>query len=57
MSKIISGLYREPVLFSGFTTTILAGLSAAGEIAVWIGPLAVAVGAVVTRRYTRPNKA
>ena len=57
MSKIISGLYREPVLFCGVVTTILSALSAAGEIAVWIGPAAVAVGAVVTRRYTRPEKA
>lgn len=57
MSKIIAGLYREPVLFSGVLTTILTGLSAAEVIALWIGPLSVAVGAVITRRYTRPDKA
>lgn len=57
MSVILKGLYREPVLFSGLVSTILAGLSAAGVIAVWIGPLAVAVGAVITRRYTRPDRA
>lgn len=56
MSKILSGLYREPVLFTGVSTTILSALSAAGEIAVWIGPAAVAVGAVIARRYTSPVK-
>lgn len=54
MSKIIAGLYSEPVLFTGVVTTVLSALSAAGEIPVWIGPAAVAVGAVITRHFVSP---
>ena len=54
MSKIIAGLYSEPVLFTGVIVTILSALSAAGEIPVWIGPAAVAVGAVITRHFVSP---
>jgi hypothetical protein len=56
MITILKALYREPVLFNGFTVAILAGLSAAEVIPVWIGAVAAAGGAVLTRRYTRPDR-
>lgn len=56
MITILKALYREPVLFNGFTVAILAGLSAAEVIPVWIGTVAAAGGAVLTRRYTRPDR-
>lgn len=57
MSRIIVALYREPVLFSGFTVAILSGLSAAEVIPLWVGATVAAVGAVITRRFTRPDRA
>lgn len=56
MSRIIAGLYREPVLFAGFVVAVTAALSVAGVIPAWIAPVVAAGGAVVTRRYTRPDK-
>lgn len=57
MAAIIKALYREPVLFAGFVVAVTGALGAAAVIPVWIAPVVAAGGAVITRRYTRPDKA
>lgn len=54
MSRIISALYREPVLFAGFVVAVTAALGAAGVITPWISAVVAAGGAVITRRFTQP---
>lgn len=54
MKKIVSALYREPVLFSGVVVATTAGLAAGHVIAVWIPAAVAAVAAVITRRFTTP---
>jgi|GEM_PF-5352342 len=57
MTVILSALYREPVLFNGVVVALAAGLSAAEVIPLWVGATVAGVGAVITRRFTRPDKA
>jgi positive regulator of sigma E activity len=57
MSRILIALYREPVLFAGVVVTLTTSLGAAEIIPVWIAPVVAAVGAVVTRHFTRPDQA
>lgn len=54
MYAIARALYREPVLFNGVVVAAAAGLSAAEVIPVWVGGVAAAVGAVITRRFVSP---
>ena len=56
MSVILKALYHEPVLFNGVVVALAAGLSAAEVIPLWVGATCAGVGAVITRRFTRPDK-
>lgn len=56
MYPLLKALYREPVLFNGVIVATAAGLSAGKVIPAWIGATVAGVGAVITRRYTRPDK-
>ncbi|HTU13696.1 MAG TPA: hypothetical protein VMF31_00740 [Solirubrobacterales bacterium] len=56
MYAIARALYREPVLFNGVVVALVTTLSAAGIIPIWVGGVAAAVGAVITRRFVSPSR-
>jgi hypothetical protein len=56
MSRIVTALYREPVLFAGVVTAVAVALGAANQIPDWIGVVVAAGFAPVTRQFTKPAR-